>query len=93
MNYHQKKFSRRELIKLIVCGFTVPFIGSLANKAEAAKTSKALVKYQDTPNGNKKCSDCIQFIPGETSDDKGKCKIVEGSISSQGWCTAFAPKS
>ncbi len=42
MNYHQKKFSRRELIKLIVCGFTVPFIGSLANKAEAAKTSKAL---------------------------------------------------
>ncbi len=92
MNYDQKNFSRRKLLKIIVYGSTIPFIGTLTNTAAAAKTSKELVKYQDTPNENKKCSDCMQFIPGEISAE-GKCKVVEGSISPQGWCTAFAPKS
>ncbi|WP_363319989.1 high-potential iron-sulfur protein [Nitrosomonas sp.] len=48
---------------------------------------------QDKPNGSEKCSNCIQFIPGDTSDANGECKVVAGSISPQGWCTAFSPKS
>lgn len=93
MNFHQKKFSRRELIKFMVLGATIPFMGGLINKAEAAKASKALMKYQDKPNGNEKCSNCIQFIPGKTPEANGECKVVEGSISPQGWCTAYAPES
>lgn len=93
MNYLQKKFSRRELIKFMAFGATIPFIGAFINKAEAAKASKALMKYQDKPNGNEKCSNCIQFIPGEAPEANGECKVVEGSISPQGWCTAYAPRA
>ncbi len=93
MKYRQKKLSRRELIKYIVLGATIPYVWGDAYKAEAAKASKALMKYQDKPNGSEKCSNCIQFIPGDTSDANGECKVVAGSISPQGWCTAFSPKS
>ncbi|MCW5598176.1 MAG: high-potential iron-sulfur protein [Nitrosomonas sp.] len=77
-------------------GAAMPFILGVthnARSAEAAKASKALMKYQDKPNGNEKCSNCIQFIPGDTPDANGECKVVAGSISPQGWCTAFAAKS
>ncbi|HRQ04623.1 high-potential iron-sulfur protein [Nitrosomonas halophila] len=93
MNYRHKKFSRRELIKFMAFGATTPFIWGLTNKTEAAKASKAQVKYQDEPKGNEKCSNCIHFIPGETQDANGECKVVQGSVSPQGWCTAFAPES
>lgn len=93
MNYRQKRFSRRELIKFTVFGATIPFIWGLTNKAEASKASKEQVKYQDKPNKNEKCSNCIQFIPGEAQDADGECKVVQGSISPQGWCTVFAQKS
>ncbi|SER09123.1 High potential iron-sulfur protein [Nitrosomonas sp. Nm51] len=95
MSYHQKKCSRRELIKYMAFGAAIPFIWGFSNttKSEAAKASKAQMKYQDEPNGSEKCSNCIQFIPSETPDANGNCKVVQGSISPEGWCTAFAPKS
>lgn len=93
MNYRQKRFTRRELIKLAALGATIPFTWGLINKAEAAKASKALMKYQETPNGNEKCSNCMQFIPGDTPDANGECKVVQGSISPQGWCTAYSKKT
>ncbi|MDD5406470.1 MAG: high-potential iron-sulfur protein [Sulfurovaceae bacterium] len=49
-----------------------------------AKTTKAIVKYQYTPNKGNSCKMCMHFIP-ETNE----CKIVEGSISPNGWCTSF----
>jgi hypothetical protein len=84
-----KKFTRRELIKFVALGATIPFTWALINKAEA---SKALMKYQETPNGNEKCSNCMQFISGDTPDADGECKVVQGSISPQGWCTAYSQK-
>lgn len=93
MKYDQKKFSRRQVIKIIAFGATIPLMGTLIDKAEAAKAAKELMKYQDKPNGNEKCSNCIQFIPGKTPEADGECKVVEGSISPQGWCTAYSPES
>ncbi len=58
-----------------------------------AKGSKASFKYQATPNNGKKCSDCVLFIPGSTPTADGTCKVVDGAISPNGWCTAFAAKS
>lgn len=93
MNYRQKRFTRRELIKFAALGVTVPFMWASINKAEASKASKALMKYQETPNGNEKCSNCLQFIPGDKPDANGECKVVQGSISPQGWCTAYSKKT
>ena len=58
-----------------------------------AKGSKAQFKYQSTPNNGKKCSQCTFYIPGSSASADGTCKIVDGSISPNGWCSAFAAKS
>ena len=90
MYYRQKRFTRRELIKFVAVGAAIPFMWGLTNKTDAAKASKESVKYQEKPNGNEKCSNCMQFIPGESPDANGECKVVQGSISPQGWCTVYS---
>lgn len=53
-----------------------------------ADDNKAQYKYQDTPGpGGAKCSQC-SFFSAPSS-----CSIVTGTISPDGWCTAFAAKS
>jgi hypothetical protein len=58
-----------------------------------AKGSKAQFKYQGTPNNGHKCSQCTFWIAGSSPTANGTCKIVDGSISPNGWCTAFSKKS
>ncbi len=58
-----------------------------------AKGSKSQFKYQDKPNGNQKCGECSLFVPGKNDSADGECKVVEGSINPNGWCTAFSPKA
>jgi hypothetical protein len=58
-----------------------------------AKGSKAQFKYQSTPNNGKKCSQCTFYIPGSSPKANGTCKIVDGSISPNGWCSGFSAKS
>jgi hypothetical protein len=60
-----------------------PGIEALAQQ----KASKATMKYQDTPNGDKECSNCLQFVP-----PKG-CKVVEGDVSPKGYCIAWVKKA
>src|ERR1700759_5863432 len=49
------------------------------------KISEAAVAYQDHPNGEKQCSKCVQFQPPHS------CKMVDGTISPQGYCRIFSP--
>lgn len=58
-----------------------------------AKGSKAQFKYQTTPMNGHKCSQCTFFIAGSSAKANGTCKIVDGSISPNGWCTAWSKKS
>ena len=61
--------------------------------AEAARLSKAAVKYTDTGNvEGKDCDDCSQFVPAASPDRPPTCRIVEGPISPHGHCIAFSPK-
>ena len=41
-------------------------------------------QYQDTPNGIYSCGMCTLF------ERPNACKVVEGVISNDGWCKAFA---
>lgn len=59
----------------------------------AAKGSQAQYKYQTKPKDGKKCSTCTFFIPGKSATANGSCKIVEGTISPNGWCIAYSAKS
>jgi len=56
------------------------------------KVPQAAVKYQDKPNGNMKCGNCLQFVPGSSPDANGTCKVVDGTISPNGYCTIWVAK-
>ena len=58
-----------------------------------AKGSQAQYKYQSKPNGSKKCSNCTFFIPGKSASANGSCKIVDGTISPNGYCIAWSAKT
>jgi hypothetical protein len=49
------------------------------------KESKAVARYQDSPNGNQRCGRCTHFRK------PNGCEIVNGSISPNGWCRHFKP--
>jgi hypothetical protein len=51
------------------------------------KASQQAMKYQDKPNGEMKCSNCLQFVP------PNGCKVVEGKVSPEGYCIAWAKKA
>jgi High potential iron-sulfur protein len=53
---------------------------------QAAKASQKIVKYQDTPKGEQRCENCMQFEAPST------CKTVDGTVSAQGWCMVYAKK-
>jgi len=50
------------------------------------KVPKEPVKYQEEPKDNQQCSGCLHFVPPNA------CKLVQGEISPQGWCTLYVPK-
>lgn len=52
-----------------------------------AKVPKDTFKYQDTPMDSKRCSNCVYFLA-----DTKECKMVEGTISPDGWCRIYLEK-
>jgi len=56
-----------------------------AAPAAPAKVSQASVQYQTQPKGDQKCANCMHFIA-----ESNTCKLVEGDISPEGWCTLWA---
>ena len=58
----------------------------ISTAAQAAKVSQKIVKYQDTPKGEQRCETCVQFEAPST------CKVVDGTVAAQGWCTVYAKK-
>lgn len=54
----------------------------------AAKSSQASVQYQAQPKGEQKCSGCQHFIA-----ESNTCKLVEGQISPNGWCSLWSKQA
>jgi hypothetical protein len=83
-----RKFSRRSLLKSAVALAGGASWAGLASRGAwaQAKASKAAMKYQDHPNKDQKCSNCLQFVPPDS------CKVVEGKISPDGYCIAWVKK-
>lgn len=64
---------------------------SSANSAAPAAPKKALqanVQYQTHPKGEQKCSQCQHFIA-----ESGTCKLVDGQITPEGWCSLWTKKA
>ncbi len=90
--------SRRTLIRN---GVTIAAVGAVAatgllKSAPAraqSKASQAVAMYQPTPHGADRCDNCIHFIPGNTPEAAGTCKVVEGDVAPEGWCVMYARKA
>ena len=85
-----RKLSRRSVLKqgALLAG-AVLTAGIVPNREAQAqqKAPKEAMKYQDKPNGDKQCSNCLQFVP------PGSCKVVEGAVSPSGYCIVWVKKA
>ncbi len=81
--------SRREVLCAGTLSLSLVAVAPLLLRAEPAaqqKVAKAQVQYQDSPKEGKKCADCAHFV------QPNGCRLVEGTISPQGWCSQFTVK-
>ena len=94
MNEHQT--TRRSFLK--IGGSALAMIPVIAMTGSAIATTNAAMrtslKYKATPEGDKNCAGCVQFVPGASPKDLGGCKILPGDteISPQGYCMAWTKK-
>lgn len=88
------KLARRQFLKMGSAAIAMVPVVALSGNAFAATNAgmRASMKYQETPNGDKDCANCVQFVPGKTPKDLGGCKIFPGDteISPKGYCAAWA---
>ena len=77
--------SKRNFLRLAVVGLFGSLLRPWQARAQAAaKMSKVQAEYQDSPKGIQSCATCSLF------DEPRGCKIVDGDISPDGWCKAYA---
>jgi hypothetical protein len=73
--------SRRKLIAAMLFG---TIVGGPRRTCAAEKMTREQAQYQDQPKGISMCATCTLFEPPKS------CKVVEGDVSPNGWCRAFA---
>jgi hypothetical protein len=75
--------SRRKIIRAVVGGVSAGLMFRISHARASDKMTRQQAEYQDSPSGLYSCGMCTQFEAPKS------CKVVEGDISSDGWCKAF----
>jgi hypothetical protein len=78
------KRSRRNVRRSLAGGVSAGLLLRMAPADASEKMTRAQAEYQDTPNGIYSCGLCTLF------ERPNACKVVEGEVSKDGWCKAFA---
>jgi hypothetical protein len=77
--------SKRKFMRLVLAGLAGwPLLPQQALAQGGGKMSKQQAEYQDSPKGIAMCATCSLF------DEPHACKVVDGEISPNGWCKAYA---
>lgn len=78
--------SRRKMLKIGGLSLAMIPVVAMAAKNDGMRAS---MKYKDSPEGDKSCSSCVQFVAPNS------CKIFPGDteISPKGYCVAYAKKA
>jgi hypothetical protein len=76
--------SRRTLMRVVVGAISAVLAFRTSQAESADKMTRQQAQYQDTPNGIYSCGLCTLF------ERPNGCKVVEGEVSRDGWCKAFA---
>lgn len=77
---------RRRIFGLGAAALAMIPVVALAAKNDTMRSS---MKYKDSPEGDKSCANCTQFV------SPNGCKIFPGDteISPKGYCVAWAKKA
>lgn len=86
MTANPLNLSRRDVILAAVVGSGVVVAAIVAPVRASAKVAQRSVAYRGAPNGTARCVNCALWQP------PAACKVVEGVISPNGWCSIYAPK-
>jgi High potential iron-sulfur protein len=88
---------RRQFLKIGGAALAMIPVMVASGRADAATNAalRTALKYQGKPEGDKSCSNCMQFVPGTSANVSGGCKVIPGDteISPQGYCAAWAKKA
>jgi hypothetical protein len=76
--------SRRKVVRAAVAAVSAGLLLRIARTQASEKMTRQQAEYQDTPNGIYSCAVCTLF------EQPKSCKVVEGEVSRDGWCKAFA---
>jgi hypothetical protein len=76
--------SRRSVIRAVVAGIPAAILLRISRSHASEKMTRQQAEYRDTPDGIYSCGMCTLF------EKPNACKVVEGEISIDGWCKAFA---
>ncbi len=76
--------SRRTFMHVVVGAIPAAFAICTSQADAADKMTRQQAQYQDTPSGIYSCGLCTLF------ERPNACKVVEGEVSKDGWCKAFA---
>jgi hypothetical protein len=78
-------WSRRDAIRAAAGGISAGVLLRISRAAaDNDKMTRQQAQYQDTPNGIYSCATCSLF------ERPKSCKVVDGEVSEDGWCKAFA---
>jgi hypothetical protein len=78
------EMSRRKAMRAVVATISAGLLLRISPAAAAEKMTRQQAEYQDTPKDIYSCATCTLFEAPNT------CKVVEGEVSRDGWCKAFA---
>jgi len=76
--------ARRKVLREVVSALSAGVLCRMSPTAALEKMTPQQAQYQDTPNGIYSCAVCTLF------EQPTSCKVVEGEVSKDGWCKAFA---
>jgi hypothetical protein len=76
--------SRRTLMRAAASAISAALVARMSQADASDKMTRQQAQYQDTPNGIYSCGLCTLF------ERPNACKVVEGEVSRDGWCKAFA---
>jgi hypothetical protein len=80
----EKPVSRRRVIGAVGKVVSAGLLLRLSQAEASEKMTPQQAEYQDAPKGIFSCGMCTLFeLPKY-------CKVVEGEVSKDGWCKAFA---
>ena len=93
----QPKHSRRKVIKIGVTALAIAPLAGLSERAFATQNTavRTALKFQQTPNGDKNCKVCVNFLPNKdkpnNDDAVNGCKLYPGDteICTHCYCIGF----